>query len=68
MKIERVKLASKATQAANAAAALALVQRFVIALEQLGFGADDDIDGADVVDTVNQFYPDLRKLARSQGR
>jgi hypothetical protein len=37
-------------------------QRFMGALEELGFGDDGDISGADTVDVINDYLPLLRHL------
>lgn len=39
-----------------------LLQQLLADLQSIGFGTDEPIDGADVIDVINLHYEDLRQL------
>lgn len=41
-----------------------LIISLVAGLKALGFGADEEINGADVVDYLNEVFPELEEATR----
>lgn len=44
-----------------------MMRQFVKKLLELGFGTEEDIDGAATIDLINKYLPDLERVARIKG-
>ena len=42
-----------------------LLRQLLADLQSIGFGTDEPIDGADVIDVINLHYEDLRQLVEA---